>query len=42
MDMKDMLSKNKNYNWFVVAVDVFTRKGYVYPINEIQINKLYY
>ena len=34
MDMKDISTKNKNYNWLFVCVDVYTRKGYIFPMKD--------
>ena len=34
MDMKDISTKNKNYNWLFVCVDVYTRKGYIFPMKN--------
>ena len=34
MDRKDISTKKKNYNWLFVCVDVYTRKGYIFPMKD--------
>ena len=34
MDIKNVASKNKNYKWLFVTVDVFSRFGYVVPMKD--------
>ena len=34
MDIKNVASKKKNYNWLFVTVDVFSRFGYVVPMKD--------